>query len=68
MGSYGFEDSTSRRTAKLHDGFKSYIDISDVLSMIILGFFWIWNMSTVDNGGVSMGRSVAVSVSDTIFF
>ena len=28
------------------------------------GFLLIWNQSTVDNGGVSRGRSVAVGVSD----
>ena len=48
-------------------GLKVTSILATFLSMIILGFFWIWNMSTVDNGGVSMGRSVAVSVSDTIF-
>ena len=29
-----------------------------------LGLFWFWNQSTVDNGGVSRGRSMAVGVSD----
>ena len=29
-----------------------------------LWIFWIWNQSTVDNGGVSRGRSLAVGVSD----
>ena len=29
-----------------------------------LGLFWIWNQSTMDNGGVSRGRSVAVGLSD----
>ena len=29
-----------------------------------LGLFWIWNQSTVNNGGISRGRSVAVGVSD----
>ena len=29
-----------------------------------LGDFGIWNQSTVENGGVSRGRSVAVGVSD----
>ena len=31
---------------------------------LFLFFFIIWNQSTVDTGGVSSGRSVAVGVSD----
>ena len=30
----------------------------------LLGLFWIWNQPTVDNWGVSRGRSVAVGVSE----
>ena len=42
--------------------------ITTILTMFFvhdsLGLFWIWNQSTVDNGGVSRGKSVAVGVSD----
>ena len=74
---YNSKDSKSRRTAKLHDWFKSYEHFNNVyLSMINdLFLFFILNQCTVDNGGVSRGRSLTVSVSDwwkvtreTIFF
>ena len=55
MGGYGSKDSKYRRTSKLNDWFKSYVNFNDV---------WIWNQSTVDDGGVSRGRSVTVGVSD----
>ena len=32
----------------------------------ICGIFWNWHHFTVDNGGVSRGRSVAVGVSDML--
>ena len=64
MGRCGSEDSKSRRTSKLNDWFKSYVDFNNVfLSMINLGLFWIWNQFTVDNRGVSRGRYVVVGVS-----
>ena len=60
---YGCKDSKSRRTSTLDDRFKSYIIFNNVfLSMINLVFFRIWNQSTVDSGGVSRGRSLAVGV------
>ena len=59
MGKYGSEDFKSRRTSKLHDFSKVTKIVHDKL-----GPFWIWNQFTVDNGGVSRGRSVAVGVSD----
>ena len=58
----GSDDSRSRRTYKLHDRFKSYKDFNDLFVHLIRAL--IWNQSTVDNGGVSRGRSVAVGVSD----
>ena len=43
-------------------------NVTTILMMFIVhdlvGIFLIWNQSTVDNGGVSRGRSVAVDVSD----
>ena len=61
---YGSKDSKSRQTSKLNNAFKSYDNLNSVfLSMINLDF-WIWNKSTVDNGGVSRGRSMTVGVSD----
>ena len=58
-------DSKSRRISKLHDRFKSNDDCTDVfLSLIITVLFlnkkniYIWNQSTMDNRGVSRGRSV----------
>ena len=32
VGQYGFKDSKSRRTAKLHDGFKSYNNFTAIFS------------------------------------
>ena len=61
-GRYGCKDSRSRRTLKLYDQFKSYKKF--MMFFINNYFFGIWNQSSVDNGGVSRQRSVAVGVSD----
>ena len=42
---------------------KSYKDFNNFSGHDFLGFF---NQSSVDNGGVSGGRSVAVGVSDMV--
>ena len=51
-------------TSKLHDHFKSYENFNNFFCPWLVGLFWIWNQSTVDNGEVSRGRSVVVGVSD----
>ena len=48
-------------------GLKVTSILATFLSMIILGFFLDLEHVNCGYGGVSMGRSVAVSVSDTIF-
>ena len=60
---YGSKDSKSRSTSKLHDQIKSYSNFNDVFCPWLIRVFLIWNQSTVDNIGVSRGRSVAVGVS-----
>ena len=56
-GDYGSQDSKSRKTSKLNDRFKIYDDLNATLAT---DFFY---QSSVDNGGVTRGRSVAVGVS-----
>ena len=61
----GSTDSKSRRTSKFNDRFKSYNDFYVVFCPCLIKFFLlIWNQSTVNNRGVSRGRSVAVGISD----
>ena len=47
----------------MHGRLKSYHDLTTFFVHDELGFF-VLNQSTVDNGGVSRGRSVTVGVSD----
>ena len=61
---YGSKDFKSRSTSKLHDQIKSYTNFNDIFCPWLIWVFWIWNQSTVDNIGVSRGRSVAVGISD----
>ena len=63
---YGSKDSKSRpRTLKLHDWFKSYDNFNNVF-FVLDYFFFFWNHSTVDNLGVSKGRSVSVGLLEKI--
>ena len=48
----------------MHSRFKSYDDLTTFFVHDELAFFVGWNQYTVDNGGVSRGRSVTVGVSD----
>ena len=48
----------------MRDRFKSYDNFNDAFVHDLLGFFWIWIQSAVDDGGVSRRMSVAVGVSD----
>ena len=66
MGRYGSKDSSSRRTSKLNNRFKSYDNFNDVFRPLLIRVFMILNQSTVDNWGVSRGRFVAVGISDRL--
>ena len=51
------------------EGNKNCILLSKVKKVFVHDLselFWIWNQSTVDNGGVGRGRFVAVGFSDRL--
>ena len=63
VGSYGSNNSKSRRTSQFHVGFNGF---TPFFVKDWLGIFFIYpNRSSVDNGGVSGWRYVAVGVSNT---